>query len=34
MDKTELSISKNWQKRAKVMILRNDKNRDTPSGDK
>ena len=34
MAKTEISISNNWRKRAKVMILRNDENRDTPSGDK
>ena len=27
MAKTEISISNNWQKKAKVMILRNDKTR-------
>ena len=34
MAKKEISISNNWRKRAKVMILRNDKNSDNPCGKK
>ena len=30
--KTEISIKNSWRKRAEVMILRNDKNENTPSG--
>ena len=34
MAKTEISISNNWRTRAKLMILRNDKDKDIPNGEK
>ena len=34
MAKTEISKSNKWRTRAKVMILRNDKNRNSPNGEK